>query len=123
MTNEPTVVGRALVIEDDVLIAMDLADMLNQIGFSNVDTARDLTEADRFAANTTLRFVIADLQLGDETATPALQRYALRGVPVVVATGAPDAIDVCKTLPRCALLEKPYTRQSVETALRSLDLL
>jgi DNA-binding response OmpR family regulator len=113
---------RALIIEDDVLIAMDLEEMLLQMGFSGVDTARSSEEADHIESED-FSIVIADLHLGETSSESQLKRYAEAGTPIIIATGSAEAVTVAAAYPRCAPLEKPYTRLELEAALRAVGAL
>lgn len=114
--------GRALVIEDDALIAMDLEEMLLQIGFNEVRVANDLEQAS-FAVRDQYRVVLADLNLGQSSSVPVLKSYAQSGAPIIIATGSGDGEEFCSNFPCCALLEKPYTRFGLEDALRAVGVI
>jgi DNA-binding response OmpR family regulator len=75
-----------LVVEDEVLIALDIADGLRSAGAS-VLTARTLCEALRLAEAPGLSAAVLDIALGDGTCTPLCERLRQRNVPFVLYTG------------------------------------
>jgi CheY-like chemotaxis protein len=78
-----------LVVEDEVLIAWVLEDMLGAMGFLDIRLARDHGEAIELAAERPPGLLICDVNLGsghDGIETARVIRLA-RAVPVLFATG------------------------------------
>jgi DNA-binding response OmpR family regulator len=77
MANGPEhLTGRAiLVIEDEPLIALDIADCLQQAG-ANVFTASTLRDGIRLAEHSDLAAAIVDFSLGSDDATPLCERLS-----------------------------------------------
>ena len=107
---------RVLVIEDEVLIAMVLEDMLDILGHTVVATAATYAEADAAVAAGGFELVIADVNLGAEPIYPLADRVLAAGVPLIIATGSHrDTLP-----PRFAdvpVLEKPYALPAIEAAV------
>ncbi len=110
---------RVLVIEDEVLIAMVLEDMLDMLGHAVVATPATFAEAEAAIAAGGFDLVIADVNLGAEPIYPLADRVVAAGVPLILATGShPDTLP-----PRFAglpVLEKPYALAAIETVLEKL---
>lgn len=81
------VTGRqVLVVEDDYLLAMDLAGMLHRAGadvVGPVGTVRDALDTLDEAPD----IAVLDVQLTNETSFPVADELARRGVPFIFATG------------------------------------
>ena len=80
---------RVLVIEDEVLIAMVIEDMLDMLGHVVVGTPATFAEAAAAIAAGGFDLVIADVNLGAEPIYPLADRVLAAGVPLILATGSP----------------------------------
>jgi CheY-like chemotaxis protein len=104
---------RVLVIEDEILIAMVLEDMLDLLGHVAVGSAATLAEASAAVDAGGFDLVIADVNLGAESIYPLADRLLAAGVQLVLATGSHR-----DTLPArfaaVPVLEKPYTLAAIE---------
>ena len=78
---------RILIVEDEPMIRMLLADMLVELGYTIAAEAGHIEEA--LAAATTVDFDLAilDVNLNGETVAPVATALAARGLPFVFATG------------------------------------
>jgi CheY-like chemotaxis protein len=78
--------ARILVVDDEPIIAMTVADWLGDLGHVALGPAGDLKTA--FAlAEEALDAVILDVSLGAETTIALAERLLERGVPFAVASG------------------------------------
>jgi ActR/RegA family two-component response regulator len=95
-------------VEDDYLIAADLAVSLEALGFEVIGPAASVAEALTLVKNEGERLdgAVLDINVRDERVYPVADALAARGVPVVFTTGYdPVAIpDAYAAVPRC---EKP----------------
>lgn len=114
-----TSVRRVLVIEDEVLIAMVLEDMLDVIGHVVVATASSFAEAEAAIAAGGFDLVVADVNLGADPIYPLADRVVAAGIPLILATGSHrDTLP-----PRFAgvpVLEKPYALAATAAALEKI---
>lgn len=109
---------RILIVEDEMLIALGLIDMVEALGAVPVAASRaakalDLLAVERFDA------AIVDMNLANEPADPVLDALSARGVPFVITTGygAEAIAEKYRNRPRLA---KPYMPEHVEVALLSV---
>lgn len=108
----PAVSCRVLVIEDEVLIAMVLEDMLDILGHSVVGTPASYTEADVAISAGGFDLVIADVNLGPDAIYPLADRVLAAGIALVLATGSHrDALP--SRFADVPILEKPYATAAV----------
>lgn len=110
---------RILVVEDEVLIAMVLEDMLDVLGHVVVGTPATFAEADAAIAAGGFDLVIADVNLGADAIYPLADRVLAAGTALILATGSHrDTLP-----PRFAavpVLEKPYAVAAIETVLEQI---
>lgn len=111
-------VARVLVVEDEMLIALGLIDMVEALGASPVAASRP-AKALALLADETFDAAIVDMNLGNEPADAVLDALSARGIPIVITTGyGPEAIaEKYRGLPRLA---KPYMPEHLEATLLSV---
>ena len=109
-----------LVVEDEVMIRMLLAEMLAELGHSVVGEAGQVDEA-LALVNSGLEFDVAilDLNLDGKTAEPIAQAVEARGRKFLLATGygASALPESLKTRP---FLQKPFAVAMLAQALASV---
>lgn len=85
--NSTTLVGQSiLVVEDETLIAIDIADAFERAG-ARVKTASTLRIATRLMESDGLSAAVIDHRLGQEDSSVVRCRLKQRGVPYVIHTG------------------------------------
>jgi CheY-like chemotaxis protein len=102
---------RLLVVEDEYLVATDLAEALADLGVEVIGPAGSVGEALEFVetAGAELDAAVLDINLRDERVFPVAEVLAARGVPFIFTTGY-DAVAIPNAfvdIPRC---EKPVDR-------------
>lgn len=107
---------RALIVEDDGLFALAMAEMLADLGCTVVDVAAGLSRALASAEFHELDLAVVDVNLGEEKAFRVAHMLMAREVPFVFATGAgrkaiPPAFEDVPAL------EKPVSPRDLELAL------
>jgi DNA-binding response OmpR family regulator len=75
-----------LVVEDELLIALSLQDMLEELGFA-VDVASTLDQALKAAQQGSFRAAILDYNLGNATTEGVAEVLTGRRVPFAIASG------------------------------------
>ncbi|MFB2550091.1 HWE histidine kinase domain-containing protein [Ensifer soli] len=110
---------RVLLVEDNLIIAMDGEDILTQLGAAEVQIAASVGEALRLIGETPFDFAVLDVNLGEENSFPIADRLLERGTPVLFATGYGEGIGQPESHAGHAVLQKPYTIESVASALGS----
>jgi two-component SAPR family response regulator len=107
---------RVLVVEDEMLVAMDIAALLQDIGCRVVGPVGQLSEALPLAREAELDAAILDVNLENEGVEPVAAELARRSVPFVFATGYVRD-DLPPRFRDRPVLEKPFTREDIETAI------
>jgi CheY-like chemotaxis protein len=109
---------RILVVEDEFLVAADIALMLEELGCHPIGPIGDLETAVRAATDEPLDAALLDVNLHGRSAMPVADALAARGVPFVFCTGY-DA----RGLPRhgdAPRLAKPFQIRELRRAILAL---
>jgi len=104
-----------LIVEDEMLIALALADMVTDLGCTSVLAAR-IGKAIALVAAQAFDAAILDMNLGGEAGYPIAEALAQRGIPFVIATGY-GAEGIESDYRDRPMLPKPYLAVHVEAAL------
>jgi CheY-like chemotaxis protein len=112
---------RILIVEDEILLAMNLEDMLVELGHDVVAVATRMPEALTLAANSEIDLAILDLNLSGELSYPVAEVLRTRGVPFLFATGygLQGLSDEYRT---AFALAKPYGIKELECVLNELKM-
>ena len=110
---------RVLVVEDEVIVAMTLEDMLSDLGCSVVGPAYTLADGLALAEAADFDAALLDVNLGGERSEQIAELLRQRAIPFGFITGyGPGAIDHgCSDQP---VLSKPCTAASLAVLLRQL---
>ncbi len=112
---------RVLILEDEVLIAMDLELVCRELGAADVAVARTLDEAEA-AACAGFDAAVLDIMVAGRSTIEFATRLFARGVPVVFATGYSDAERLVEALAGVQIVDKPFSRDMlVEAIARALE--
>lgn len=99
-----------LIIEDEPLIAMDLEDVMEQLGHRVVGVARTHREAVDLARNHRIGLILADIQLADGSSGLEAVNELLRsvGAPVIFITAFPERLLTGERAEPTYLITKPF---------------
>lgn len=98
---------RVMIVDDEAIIAMLIADMLEDLGCDVVGQALTLADAVKMAKEADVQFAILDLNLGGEAIWPVAEILTQRQVPFAFASGfAKQSAD--GRYPDAAWLQKPF---------------
>ncbi len=116
----PRLSGTALIVEDNLIIAMSAEVILLDLGARHVETAASVAEALRGVARLQPSFALLDLNLGTENSIPVAERLAELKVPFIFATGYGERAPIPQELSAVPVIQKPYTQETIEAALARL---
>jgi CheY-like chemotaxis protein len=108
---------RVLVVEDEMMIAMLVEDMLADLGCSVVGPAHGLATALQLAhATGELDVALLDVNLSGQPVFPVADALRARNVPIIFCTGYGDAglRDADRGAP---VLQKPYRAKDLADSL------
>jgi CheY-like chemotaxis protein len=109
---------RALLVEDQLVIALDAEALLAECGFAGVDTAATSAEALRTLAATNPDIAVLDINLGSGTSFAVAEELERRRIPFVFATGYGDQTMIPQRLKHVPVARKPY---DIETLMQALQ--
>ncbi len=78
---------RVLVVEDEFLIALEIASQLADAGYEVVGPATSVAEALALISNPCCDFAFLDVNLNNEFSGPVAAELKARGIPFVVLSG------------------------------------
>jgi two-component SAPR family response regulator len=116
----PRLSGTALVVEDNLIIAMAAEVILLELGASHVGTAASVNQALASIDREKPDFALLDLNLGSENSIPVATRLRELKIPFMFATGYGERAPIPAELAEAPVVQKPYTREVVEAALGRL---
>ena len=112
--------GRSvLVVEDEVIVAWLLEDMLADLGCAVVGPAANVNQALAMIDAAAIDVAVLDVNLNGEMSYPIADALAARGVPFVFVTGYDKnrMLDGYRTFP---VLQKPFHRAELTVILAKL---
>jgi light-regulated signal transduction histidine kinase (bacteriophytochrome) len=116
----PRISETALIVEDNLIIAMAAEVILLELGARHVETAASVTQAMQAIARATPSFALLDVNLGGESSIPIGKKLLEMKVPFIFATGYGERAPIPEELAGAPVIQKPYTRETVENALTKL---
>lgn len=111
---------RLLLVEDDPLLRMTLAEVLTEAGFTVVEAADAESALGLVASRDDFDLLLTDINLPDADgfALASAARRLRPGLPVVYASGRLSEADPQRALPGAPFLTKPFTLSSALTTLQ-----
>lgn len=110
---------RVFLIEDEVLIALLLEDMVLALGYEVVVGAATLDEAIAAARTGDFDLALLDLNLGGKLTYPVADILKARRVPFAFVTGYGSA-GVLSAYTGVPVLEKPFRQEDLKTVIAQL---
>ncbi|MBX3510856.1 MAG: response regulator [Hyphomonadaceae bacterium] len=109
---------KALIVEDESLVAMLIEDLLLDLGYDVVAMAGQLDHAVRVAGEVEVDFAVLDLNLHGQLTYPVAEALARRGIPIVFATGY-GAAGLPPEWADRPVLQKPFQQHELRGAIDS----
>jgi two-component system, response regulator PdtaR len=106
-----------LVVEDELLIAMDLEQLLRRHGWRVLGPAATVAGALRLLAGETPDVALLDVNLGGEPVTPVAEALRARGVPFVLASAYHVPAQAAAALAGAPNIGKPTGERRLLAAL------
>ncbi len=107
-----------LLVEDEVMIRMMVADMLEELGYSVAAEAGDVAEALQLAETTEFDIAILDVNVNGKVISPVAEVVARRGRPFIFATGY-GAQGLPEEFRDRPTLQKPFQMETLAQVLAS----
>ncbi|MCB1413862.1 MAG: response regulator [Xanthobacteraceae bacterium] len=114
--------GSVFLVEDEVMIRMMVAEMLEDLGYTIVAEAGELADAMRLAQSARFDVAILDVNVNGKVVTPVAHVIEERGLPYIFTTGY-GAQGVPEEFRDRPILQKPFQMDTlarmIETAIRT----
>lgn len=109
-----------LLVEDELFIALDLQETIEEAGFHVVGPCATVVEAEAAIDTHAGRFAAAvlDVRLADGTVFPAADRLHAAGVPLLFHSGHADDAALRLRYPSATVCPKPSAPDALADALR-----
>lgn len=107
-----------LVLEDELIIAFAVEDMLEGMG-AEVVLASTIGEAEARLADTELALAVLDVNVHGVKSYDFAERLAASGVPLIFATGYGNA-EHPQHFAAATTITKPYSRQQLADAIAAI---
>jgi len=109
---------KVLIVEDESMVSMLMADMLQDLGCTVVGTVARFDDALRQATNDpAFDVALLDVNLNGKQTFPIAEQLAARGVRFIFATGYGEGI-LPQSLQGGPILQKPFELEALQKALR-----
>jgi two-component SAPR family response regulator len=106
----------ALLVEDEGLIMMMLADMVHDLGHLIASEATNIKTAMSLAETGPFDLALLDINIAGALVTPVVDILDRRGVPIVFVSGYSDRTMPAELKGRL-LVEKPFSKESLLDAI------
>lgn len=109
-----------LIVEDDIIIAIDFEATIMDLGIQNVRTATHTSEALAMIAGRAPDFALLDVGLGNNTSFEVADRLDELKIPYAFVTGYRADVTLMSRFAGRPILSKPCLREELEAALRGI---
>lgn len=113
---------RVLVVEDELLIAMDVEDMVRALGCALAGSAGSMRSALSAVRDTQMDGAVLDINLGAERVWPVADVLSDRGVPFVLTSGY-DGTEIPARFGDRPLVSKPLTLRTLRAGLQQAGII
>lgn len=115
-----TLDGDAMVVEDNMIIAMEAEDILRDMGCGDCHVAGSVKHALTILADQDIAFALLDIDLGTETSEEIAAALQARGTPFVFASGYGEYPNFSGRFRDVPIVAKPYSREDISAAILRL---
>lgn len=111
---------RVLIVEDEMLIAMNLEQILIDAGVSDIVTASSAAAAIEALKTKAPDVAILDVNLGSHTSAAVAEELERRNIPFMLTTGYGDRSAITSQFPAVPVLNKPYEAAAIIAQVSAL---
>ncbi len=109
--------GEVLLVEDNLIIALDTEAMVETLGAAKVYTASNIKEAKDFIEQKNLSFAFLDINLGDTTSFSIAETLISKNVPFIFTSGYGDDTSIPENLRHVPRVSKPFDIHTLRTGM------
>ena len=118
MTSSSTLSDKSILyLEDEIIVAIEIGEILGDLGFGEVLVAHNLRAAEMLLADRTVDYALLDVNLGNgERSNELGLDLASKGTEVVFASGY-NKSELAPEMQAFSFLEKPVTAMDIRRAI------
>jgi DNA-directed RNA polymerase specialized sigma24 family protein len=111
--------SRVMIIEDEMIIALDLENLVIELGHTVIGIATTRDEAVRMAREAKPELVLADIQLADGSSgvDAAIDILDKASIPVIFITAFPECLLTGERPEPTYLIQKPFSRDTLRATI------
>ena len=117
-SEQPLSAMNVLLLEDNMLIALEAEDMLRELGAADVLVASTIDEAFRYVADERFHFAMLDINVGRGTSFDLAKKLEAAAIPFIFATGYGDQFAFKAGATQQIVIQKPYEREHLARAIQ-----
>ncbi|MEF2073386.1 HWE histidine kinase domain-containing protein [Consotaella aegiceratis] len=106
-----------LIVEDNMIIALDAEQTMVEHGMRAVFTAADVAEGRRIIEQEAVDIALLDVNLGSESSFPLVADLNAKGVPFIFATGYGEQLELPSDAANAETIKKPFSSEQLVTAI------
>lgn len=110
----------ALLVEDNVVLAMDMVESLTRLGTTGVESASTIEAGLKMAENGTFDFAVLDMNLRGTVSFAIATKLVERGIPFLFVTGYGSKIELPEELRDVIILTKPVDEGTLSRSIEKL---
>lgn len=116
-TSEKQDLSNVLVVEDNVIIALDAEMIMQNLGAQNITVCSTVHSALNEVDSQQFSFALLDINLGSETSERIALALQAKGTPFAFATGYGELKEFKHQFPEAKVVQKPYDEAAVAAVL------
>ncbi|RKF20614.1 GAF domain-containing protein [Altericroceibacterium spongiae] len=116
-TKDSALPEHVLLVEDNMIIAMDAEEALQRLGVARVTIASGTTRALQVIREETIDFALLDFNLGSESSETIAEALGSADIPFCFATGYGESITQMSETNALGVLKKPYSDSDIKALL------
>lgn len=109
-----------LIVEDEVLVAMDMEERVQSLGYAVLGPAPSVAAAGSLLDSETPRAALLDVELRGERVSPIAERLRRLGIPFALVTGYARLLLDDPALVGAPRLSKPVAEAELASMLRKM---
>ncbi|MEM7565601.1 MAG: HWE histidine kinase domain-containing protein [Pseudomonadota bacterium] len=110
----------ALLVEDNAILAMDMQDTLDKIGFGKVETVGTIAAALALLEKKRFDLAVLDMNLRGEVSYDIAETLLEKAIPFIFVTGYGSHFDMPSHLAHITILSKPVNEATLSNALAGM---
>lgn len=120
ISDQPLSGAHVLLVEDNMIIALEAEDMLRALGATHVAMAATLNEANLLVGQHSFQFAMLDINVGRGTSFDLATTLKKEGTPFIFATGYGDELALERRDGNEIIIQKPYEREHLARAIHQV---